>query len=236
MKLKTIGIIGGMGALATVDLFQKIVINTYAECDQEHIPVLIDNNTQIPDRTEYLTKNGINPLDALIFSASRLEKMGADFLLLSCNTAHSLYNKLSSCIGIPIINMLEETAREVSNMGIKKVGMLGTKGFIKGVDYKSFYNDFGIDVLCPTSTEQNAVSELIYQGVKAQKDDIDTKPFSKLLKRLSNAGAETFVLSCTELPIAFSKFKFRNKYPRIDPALILARKAILTAGGTLLTS
>lgn len=236
MKYKTIGIIGGMGARATVDLFQKIVINTYAGCDQDHIPILIDNNTQIPDRMKFLFENGRSPLDDLFLSASKLQKMGADFLLLACNTAHHFYKELSSIIDIPIINMVEETVKEVSNRGYKKIGLLGTKGFMKSGFYKSYYNAADIDVICPTDIEQEIITTLI-KAVKAQENDIEKSLSFSFLERLSNNGVEAFVLSCTELPIAFSKWKKRNPlikyYKTIDPNYVLAKKAIISAGGEL---
>ena len=85
---KTLGIIGGMGPLATANLFNKIVLTTHAKSDQDHIHILIDNNTLIPDRTAYLLGNGEDPLEQLVTSAVRLEKMGAEFLIMPCNTAH----------------------------------------------------------------------------------------------------------------------------------------------------
>ncbi len=89
--MKTIGILGGMGPQATVSLFQKIIDRKQALCDQEHIPLLIDNNTAIPDRTDYILGKGINPRPEIIRSAVRLENAGADLLIMPCNTAHVFY-------------------------------------------------------------------------------------------------------------------------------------------------
>ena len=86
--MKMVGIIGGMGPLATVDLFGKIVNLTDAKCDNDHIHILIDNNTYIPDRTSYILGDGENPIDELVKSAKRLKNMGADFLIMPCNTSH----------------------------------------------------------------------------------------------------------------------------------------------------
>ena len=231
MTYKTIGLIGGMGPLATVDLFQKIVQMTRAEKDQEHIPILIDNNTNISDSTDYLLGKGSSPLDELIFSASRLQKLGADFLIIACNTAHYFYADISSVIKIPIVNMIEETAKEALYSGYKKVGLLGTEGFMSCVNYMSYYNDVGIELVLPSKAEQDIITALIYKAIKAQNDDFDISAFLLLLEKLSKEGAEAFVLSCTELPIAFSKY--RIAYPSIDPTTVLARKAIITAGGEI---
>ena len=91
---KSIGIIGGMGALATCDLFKKIFDMTDAKSDQEHIHIYIDCNTNIPDRTKALVEGGADPVPELVRSGLRLESMGADVLVMPCNTAHYFYEQL----------------------------------------------------------------------------------------------------------------------------------------------
>ncbi|MCL1912998.1 MAG: amino acid racemase [Eubacteriaceae bacterium] len=239
MKYKTAGIIGGMGALATVDIFQKIVLNTYVECDQDHIPVLIDNNTQVPDRTKFLLGQGENPLKTMAFSAIRLQNMGADFLLLGCNTAHALFEELSNCVDIPIINIIEETVKEAHSRGYKKVGLLATEGFIKHASFQPYYDSLGIEVCTPHIEEQEAISSLI-NAVKANSFQAPMFGLSAVFQRMQASGAEAFVLSCTELPLVFSMCKefepFTGMYDMLDPNLVLAQKAICLAGGRLLCS
>ena len=92
--MKTIGIIGGMGPLATIDIFNKIVRNTQVEKDQDHIPILINNNPQIPDRTKSILSQGISPVDEIIKSGKKLEAIGADFLIIPCNTPTTIYKRL----------------------------------------------------------------------------------------------------------------------------------------------
>ena len=87
---RNIGIIGGMGPLATCDLMEKIIDYTDAASDQEHIHVLVDSNTNIPDRTEAILHGGENPVPEMVKSAWKLESMGADILIMPCNTAHYL--------------------------------------------------------------------------------------------------------------------------------------------------
>ncbi len=89
--MKTLGILGGMGPLATADLFEKIIRNTKADTDAQHIRVYIDNNPQIPDRTAFIMGSGADPRPEMNASARKLEAMGADILLMPCNTAHYFY-------------------------------------------------------------------------------------------------------------------------------------------------
>jgi aspartate racemase len=103
--MKTIGMIGGMGPLATVHLFERIVLRTKAEKDQDHIRIIIDNNTNIQDRTKAILGYGESPVKELVGSAKMLEKSGADFLIMPCNTAHYFIDHIKKNIKIPFINM-----------------------------------------------------------------------------------------------------------------------------------
>ena len=106
---KTIGILGGMGPRATVDLFEKIILNTPATKDQDHLHILINNNPQIPSRVEVFMNERVNPLSALIQSASVLEKAGADFIIMPCHTAHIWIEELQKSTSVPFYNMIENT-------------------------------------------------------------------------------------------------------------------------------
>lgn len=107
--MKTIiGIIGGMGPMATCDLMKKIILHTDAGSDQEHLHILVDCNTNIPDRTVAIIANGESPLPEMIKSALRLQAMGAQALVVACNTAHYFLEDLKKTISIPIISILHE--------------------------------------------------------------------------------------------------------------------------------
>lgn len=228
---KTIGIIGGMGPMATVDLYRKIVDYTAASKDSEHIHVYIDSNTDIPDRTEAILHGGKDPVPEMVGSAIRLECMGADFLLIPCNTAHYFYDKISAMVHIPILNMLEETALEVKRQNINCIGLLATDGTIESGVYNRVFEKHGINVLHPGSAGQKNVMDLIYKGVKAGNKSIDLSGFYDTLEELNQKGAQTLILGCTELPIAFEIYNI--KYKNIDPTAVLARRAITLANGVL---
>lgn len=228
---KTIGIIGGMGPMATVDLYRKIVDYTAASKDSEHIHVYIDSNTDIPDRTEAILHGGKDPVPEMVGSAIRLECMGADFLMIPCNTAHYFYDKICAMVHIPILNMLEETALEVKRQNIACVGLLATDGTIESGVYDRVFEKYGISVLHPSTLRQKDVMNLIYKGVKAGIKSIDLSGFFDTLEELNQKGAQTLILGCTELPIAFEIYNI--KYKNIDPTAVLARKAVVCANGVL---
>ena len=133
---KTIGIIGGMGPMATVDLMKKVILATDAREDQEHIPILVDNNTNIPDRTAAILGEGEDPLPELLKSADRLTAGGADFLIMGCNTAHYFLPLMMPNLRIPVINMIEETAAFCAREGYKRVGLLASAGTCKSGIYQ----------------------------------------------------------------------------------------------------
>lgn len=226
--MKTIGIIGGMGPLATADLFRCIIDNTQADCDQAHIPILIDNNTAIADRTAYILHGGEDPRTQLILSARRLEAAKADFLLIACNTAHYFYQDIASGIGIPLLHMPLLTAAYVREQGYRRVALLATDGTLQTGIYTDAFRAYDVEAILPQGEHQQAVMGLIYDGVKAGDAQYDTATFRAALTALLNKGAEAFVLGCTELPVAFIQYQLPGN--TINPTEVLAKAAILQAG------
>ena len=225
---KTIGIIGGMGPLATADLFSKIVRLTKAGCDQDHIHVLIDSNTAIPDRTRAILGQGEDPLPQMALSAERLYQAGADFLIMPCNTAHYFHAALCRRSKLPILNMLEETAAVLARSGVRRAGLLATDGTVRSGVYKAAMDTYGVTLLTPGMAGQRDVMSLIYDGVKAGNSAFDCDPFSAVCEGLLERGAETLILGCTELPLAFASYGL--SFPHVDPTLLLAAAAIRFAG------
>lgn len=226
---KTVGIIGGMGPLATADLFRKIVENTDAKNDREHLRVLIDNNTAIPDRTEAVLKGGETPVPQMVKSARLLEEMGADLLLIPCNTAHCFHHDVQEAVSVPVLHMIQITAETLKKRGIKTVGLLATDGTVACGLYGKACNSYEIAVLCPEPEEQKSVMDLIYNGVKAGRNDYDATAVKRVICNLRRRGAEAIILGCTELPVAVSMYGLEA--PFIDPTSELARAAIHAANG-----
>ncbi|HYE82716.1 MAG TPA: amino acid racemase [Clostridia bacterium] len=227
--MKTIGIIGGMGPLAAARLFERIIVLTKAGCDNEHIPLIIDNNTNIPDRTTHILHNGESPARELIKSAVRLESMGVDAIIIACNTAHYHYEEVAGAVKIPVINMIEETAKYIRKNypEAKCAGLLATEGTCKSGIYRRVFEKFGLGLVMPEPEEQQHIMDLIYD-VKKYGEDIDPENTIKVVSSLRSRGAEVLVLGCTELPIVFSKFDICSSY--VDAGDVLAMSAIAYAG------
>ena len=229
MTKQAIGIIGGMGPMATLDLFGKIIANTDAKTDAEHIRVYIDCHTGIPDRTQAILNGGESPVPYILESAKKLAAIGADFLLIPCNTSHYYYAQISEDAPVPVLNMIEETAKELKRRGVSCVGLLATDGTCRSGVYQKALAACGIQALCPTDEEQAEVMGLIYRGVKADAPAFDTTRLAAMIERLKKEGAQSILLGCTELPLGFDRYGL-SREDTVDPAEIVARVAIKRAG------
>ena len=156
MSKKVIGILGGMGPLATADLFQKITLHTVAACDQAHPRVCIDSNTDIADRTAALLHGGEDPVPEMIKSAKRLESIGADFLIMPCNTAHSYYEQVCEAVTIPVLHMIALTRDALKARGVKCAGLLATDGTVQTGIYQRTFEQSGVELLTPDSAADQA--------------------------------------------------------------------------------
>lgn len=224
---KVCGIIGGMGPLATVDFFYKVVINTKANCDNEHVHLIIDNNTSIPDRSNYILSKTNSPFQQLLNSAKKLESAGCNFLCIPCNTCHYFYDDIKKEIKIPIINMIEEVMIYLTKHNIKTVGLLSSTGTIKSHIYDKFATKYGITLLKPNAIEQEIVMSFIYDEVKSKSSNYNLDGILSVIENLKDKNIEALILGCTELPIALNENN--TKITCIDSTLILAKKVITYA-------
>lgn len=225
---KTLGILGGMGPAATCDLMEKIISLTAADTDQDHIHVIADVNTNIPDRTAAILHGGADPAPEMIRSAQRLEAAGAELLLLPCNTAHYFYDRVAAAVDVPILHMPRLTAAALREAGVKKAAVLATDGTVRSGVYESALRAEGVEPLYPGEADEDVLMRLIYDGVKARHADPASFPVREVLAGLRARGAERFVLGCTELPIAFRELGLREDC--VDPTRILAFAAVRAAG------
>ena len=225
---RVIGVIGGMGPLATADFYRKLIAHTDAARDQEHPHVIIDADTAIPDRTEALLRGGDDPAPALVASAKRLANAGAELLVMPCNTAHCFYQAITRAVYLPVLHMIALTRDALRARGIRTAGLLATDGAVGSGIYQETFAGSGVTLLLPDAAEQAAVTDIVYDGVKAGNLDRDIAAFRRACEALLARGAETLLLGCTELPPVFAHH--RLAYPQIDPTLELALAALRAAG------
>ena len=227
---KTIGILGGMGPLATADLFRKIVVMTKADSDNDHIRIFIDNNAAIPDRTAAILRGGKDPTEEMASALRNLERCGADCVIVPCNTAHYFIPRLQEMTDIPILNMLEITAREAAKrFPGKKGAILATTGTLSTGLYDRALAAAGVETVVPDEAQRKTLMYLIYDVVKASRPLREAAElWAKLLEELRGRGADYFILGCTELPILADNLDAPG--PFIDPTSELAAAAIRFCG------
>lgn len=233
MSKKTIGILGGMGPEVTAELFLRIIKATPAEKDQDYLRIIVDSNPKIPDRTEAILGRGVSPLSELVATALNLEKAKADFIIMPCNTAHYYYENLAKKVKIPILNMVELAAQEISSklskMAAKKAGLIATTGTVASKIYEKELDNFDIQVLIPSKDLQNAVMIAIYENIKSGNLPRGRKKILKIAQSLITDGAKVIICGCTEVSLVLKDGDL--SVPVIDPLQILAEAAVATALG-----
>ncbi len=233
MAEKIIGILGGMGPAATIDLFTKIVKGTKVKKDQDHLRIMVDNNPKIPDRTLAIQRKGPTPLTQLVRSAKILENAGADFIVIPCVTAHYYYDSLQKRTKIPILHIVDETVKSIKKKlkGMGKIGLIATQGTIHtGLFQKAFANNV-IELVLPTPEVQRKwVMEAIY-GKKGIKVIGPSEHSKRLIRKASESlikqGAKAIIAGCTEIPLVLKAGDL--SIPVIDPISILASTAVRKA-------
>lgn len=229
MPEKIIGILGGMGPEATIDLFYKIIKSTPAGKDQEHLRIIIDNNPKIPDRTAAILGKGEDPLPALQETARNLEKAGADFIIIPCNTAHYFLPLIQESVKIPILNMIEETAKETRKRipQIQKVGLLASIGIYETEIYHQQFKKINIEVISPEEKDKEEVMKAIYAVKAGNLSEWIKKSILKIAQKLIDKGAEVIIAGCTEIPLILKEGDVSVLL--IDPTQVLAKAAVQKA-------
>ena len=226
-----LGILGGMGPLATALFYRKIVELTKAGTDADHIETVIYSNPRIPDRTNFITGQGTeDPYPLIRDGALKLTGMGAGIIAVPCVTSGYWYKELCRDAGVPVMNGIKETAERLKAQGIKKAGILATEGTLKGGFLTEVFKAGGIEVILPDEEDRKLTTKLIYGTVKAGASCGKEKLLT-LRDRLLEAGAEKVVIGCTELSCIRDDLGVSEGFT--DILDVLAEETIKAAGGEL---
>jgi len=231
MEKKTLGIIGGVGPLATMLLGEMVVRRTSAQKDQEHVNMLLTNNTSIPDRTTYvLDRSKDNPVPIMISDGLKLKSIGAQVIALPCNTAHTFYEEIQDGVGLPVVHMIQETAKRAAEEGTKNVGILATTGTLTSSVYQLACKSVGIHPIVPDEETQKLVMSVIYDDVKAGRQ-VDFLKWQQIVVKMTDLGCDRIILGCTELSIVKRELHLDEFY--IDSLMVLAESSIKACGYTI---
>ncbi len=228
-----LGILGGMGPMATQLLYKMIIENTEAACDQEHIDMIILNHAGIPDRTAAIKSGMTNELlEILLGDVKMLEDNGCTAIAIPCNTSHYFYKDLQGACGVTIINMISSAIEDLkaANPGVKKIGILATDGTLYSDIYRAECERLGLEAVYPEEPVQKIVMDIIYNQIKRGERG-NPADFAVIDEHLRSRGAEGAILACTELSCYRENHGLSEYY--IDALESLCKKSITLCGGKI---
>ena len=219
-----LGVIGGMGPLATVSFYERVVLNTAAKCDNEHIDMVVLSHASMPDRTKCIIENkGGEFLEVIKKDFKILEDIGVEAVAIPCNTSHYFFDEFKKFTSLRIINMIEETILEVKKRGIEKVAVFGTLGTLNSKVYEKYANQHGILVKEVSSEDKQVVMDIIYD-IK-ETNALDGRRFVDILSRYCD-DETVGIIACTEL----SLLDIPEDINTIDALNVLVKRSIELSG------
>jgi aspartate racemase len=227
---RVVGILGGMGPDATVDLMQRILRLTPAEDDGDHLRVLVDNNPRVPSRIAALIDgDGPSPLPALQAMARGLESQGADFLVMPCNTAHHYHADVAAAVDIPFLNLPELVSSRLRRREprVRRVGLLASSALQVIHLYEPWLEEAGMTALYPEAALQDDLMELIRAVKSGRVEEHGTAALGAAAEQLAFDGADCLLIACTELSVVADRRALEQ--PVIDAADVLARETVAFA-------
>lgn len=228
---KLLGVLGGMGPIATAYFMELVIRMTDALRDQEHLDMLVYSVPSVPDRTGFiLGASRESPLPEMIRVGRALANQGAERIAIPCVTAHYFYRRLEESIPVPIINGLAQTVEHLKQRGVEQAGIMATDGTITAGLFRDAMLARGIRPIVPSPERQKDVMRLIYDDIKANRPP-RMEVFGRVREELLAMGAQTIVLGCTELSLIKRDYPVGSGF--LDTMEVLAQRAVLECGGKL---
>lgn len=226
--MKKLGIIGGMGPLASQLLYREITEHTMASCDQEHIDMILLSHASMPDRTGAILSGDTEQVFRLLLKdAKMLEENGMGAIAIPCNTSHYFWDKLQGEVSVPVIHMVRKTVLTAKEQGRKRLGILATDGTILTGVYEKECQAAGVEYFKPKPEIQRLVMKIIYEQIKRGLPG-NTEDFAKIDAHLRENGCDTGILACTELSCYRRQERLQGFY--IDALSVLCREVITICG------
>lgn len=229
-----LGVLGGMGPLASAQFMLRLTLLTPARRDQDHIPTVLWSDPRVPDRTRGNLAGGDDPLPWLLRGIAGLKRAGCGAIAIPCNTAHGWYDAMQAVAGMPILHIVDAAAAELRRcgMGPATIGVMGTQGTLDMRLYQDRLQPQGWDCIIPTDDEMALLVTPAIAQVKANRVAEAYAPLAEVVNRLAARGAAAVVLGCTEIPLGIQAGPWEALgVPLIDTIDALARAAIGWARG-----
>jgi aspartate racemase len=201
---KVVGIIGGMGPEATVDLMQRIIRLTPAMDDKDHIRCIVDNNPKVPSRIKAILEgDGEDPGPVMADMGRRLEAWGADFLVIPCNTAHYYHDAVQQAVTIPVVNMIDLVVEAVTTnfSREKQIGMLASPAVAITKLYTRRFETSGMTEVWPDPEHQDLLFNVIRQVKTGRMSPDLHQQYATVCDHLRDQGVRVAVVACTELSV-----------------------------------
>jgi aspartate racemase len=228
MRGSALGVLGGMGPLATADFLAKLVAATRASCDQEHIRVIVHGDCTTPDRTQAVLGKGPSPLPQLVEGIEFLNAARCSVIAIPCNSAHVWYDDMAKASLAPVLHIVEASARQVrkNNARTKRVGVLSTEGTHRMGIYKAALEKLGYEVLAPSPDEFSMLVSPGIADIKGNRIGEAEAKFDTAADRLLDRGAEQIIMGCTEIPLGMVPRAKANPSTIVDSTSALVSAVI----------
>ena len=222
---KKLGILGGMGPMASQLFYKMITQHTKAGKDQDHIEIMVYSDSKMPDRTGAILAGEYHKVDERMRrDAQLLADCGCEAICVTCNTAHFFVDRIKDGIPVPFIHMIRETSAAMAeSFPGGKIGIMATDGTVSTNLYQNVLKEYGLVPFTPCEEIQKQVMHQIYDCIKAGKP-YDEESWTKIENEFKAAGCSSVLLACTELSIIKADEDLDDWY--VDPMLVMARKAV----------
>lgn len=223
---KRLGILGGMGPAASAEFITRLIQQTPATRDQDHIPFVLWNEPRIPDRSTSMRNGDDNPLPYLIDGIQALKYTGCDLIVIPCNTAHFWHHELVK-LNVPIIHIVDSVADALRDVNVinTKIGIMGTQATVEFGLYQYMLTKLGWDCIVPTKEEMDTSVQPSIDLIKGGKVEQARLMLMTVVKSLIERGAKAVVLGCTEIPLAVREVE-ENSIPIINSIDSLVKSII----------
>jgi aspartate racemase len=235
---KILGVLGGMGPLASAQFMLRLTLLTPAGRDQDHIPAVLWSDPRVPDRTRGRQGGGPDPLPALLRGIAGLRRAGCGAIAIPCNTAHGWYEEMAAAAGCPILHIVDAAAADLRAAGLTpasgagRIGVMGTAATLAMRLYQDRLGAEGWDCLVPSAEQMERLVSPAIAAVKANRVAEAYAPLAEVVRDLAARGASAVVLGCTEIPLGIAAGPTDGLgAPLVDTIDALARAAIRWARG-----
>ena len=215
-KMERLGILGGMGPAASAEFITRLIQQTPATRDQDHIPFVLWNEPRIPDRSTSMRNGDDNPLPYLVDGIQALKYTGCDLIVIPCNTAHFWHHELVK-LNVPIIHIVDSVADALRDVNVvnTKIGIMGTQATVEFGLYQYMLTKLGWDCIVPTKEEMDTSVQPSIDLIKSGKVEQARLMLMTVVKSLIERGANAVVLGCTEIPLAIREVE-ENGIPIVN--------------------